>query len=122
MLKYGMAPYPPVAYPPVAPDVKPLPLATLILPDDAPSAAHVKISPLGQIIKGGPSGGSKKKKLAAVAAGTGPGTDAAAAPKKKKGMIGVGTGNGRKKKLAEEQQFALPVTAAPIQILPPMGQ
>ncbi|KAF8873938.1 hypothetical protein BD779DRAFT_1568335 [Infundibulicybe gibba] len=76
---------------------------TLSLSDDAPSLVQIKMGPLGQIIKGGPSGGSKKKaKAAAAAAAAGmPGAVDGATPKKKKGGTGVGTGNGRKKKLAD---------------------
>lgn len=96
-----------------------LPAPVLILPDDPPNPAQVKMGPLGQIVKGGPGGGPTKKKKAAPSAGVGGGgggglgTEIGVAPpakKKKTGMVGVGTGNGRKKKLMDaETQGQVPV-------------
>ncbi|KIM36888.1 hypothetical protein M413DRAFT_448819 [Hebeloma cylindrosporum] len=95
----------------------PPPPPDLVLPDDVPSPAQVKIGPLGQILKAGATtAGSKKKTKAgaeggaggvksgsvgmsgmAASAGAG-GGGGGVSPKKKKGNVGVGTGNGRKKK------------------------
>ncbi|KAG5635234.1 hypothetical protein H0H81_011966 [Sphagnurus paluster] len=110
---YGMPPYPPTngdtkapSPNPPAPAPAPAPPAPpLVLPDDAPPPAQVKMGPLGQILKGGPAGGTSKKKKAAAAAGAsvgvGVGADGVVPKKKKTGMVGVGTGNGRKKKVEE---------------------
>lgn len=103
---YGASPYANQAQA-MAVDVKP-PLLLLTLPDDHPNPMQVKMGPLGQILKGGPSGGLPKKKAKLLGAG-GPGMEGLvnglpgepAPPKKKKGATGVGTGNGRKKKLAD---------------------
>jgi transcriptional activator SPT7 len=90
------------------------PAAVLILPDDPPNPIQVKMGPLGQILKGGPAGGSMKKKKALPGAGDGAGGGgggdngteggiSSPAKKKKTGMVGVGTGNGRKKKLLDAE-------------------
>lgn len=104
-----------VPYPPIVPEVKP----DAILPDDHPNPIQIKMGPLGQILKGGASGGGSKKKK-----GAGAGTDLAVGSKKKKGVTGVGTGNGRKKKLPDGLTLALPgpVLAAPVmaQVSPPV--
>jgi len=89
-----------------------LKLPLVVIPDDLPNPIQMKMGPLGQIVKGGPLGGGKKKAKAAVGLkdeggggefGAGV-TAEVAPPKKKKGATGVGTGNGRKKKLADAQQ------------------
>jgi len=88
---------PPSAIPTVRPD--------LVLPDDIPNPAQVRISPIGQIIKTGASAAKKKASTKTVSTGglvgtPGSGTPSGegAAAKKKKGNTGVGSGNGRKKK------------------------
>lgn len=81
----------------------------LLLPDDIPNPAQLKISPIGQISKSGAAAAAAKKKSTAVktvvesvagTAGTPPttGPDGGAAKKKKATATGVGSGNGRKKK------------------------
>ncbi|KAG7445603.1 uncharacterized protein BT62DRAFT_932747 [Guyanagaster necrorhizus] len=98
------------------------------IPDEAPTAAQMKIGPLGQIIKTGGGTAAKKKKPAGSAAlsgntattvvgaaGSTPGGEAAAL--KKKGATGVGTGNGRKKKLLEAAQVQ---AQAQVQMFPGM--
>lgn len=82
----------------------------LVLPDDIPSPAQLRISPIGQIIKTGASAAAAKKKAlnktASIEGGlvSTPGSGApiarleGAATKKKKGGGSVGSGNGRKKK------------------------
>lgn len=86
---------PPSAIPIVRPD--------LVLPDDIPNPARLKISPIGQIIKTGASAAKKKASTKTVSTEGGlvgtPGSGLeGAATKKKKGNAGVGSGNGRKKK------------------------
>jgi len=111
----------------------------LVLPDDTPNLAQTKMGPLGQIVKSNPATGTKKKKGAAPgvgvggpAGGGGMGTEVASTPRKKKAttMNGVGSGNGRKKKAMEGggevagPPAALPrvITAAPMQMVPSLGQ
>lgn len=111
----------------------------LVLPDDPPNPAQTKMGPLGQIVKSNPAAGAKKKKGAAPGAGVGGpaggagmGAEAPSTPKKKKatGMIGVGSGNGRKKKAMDGGgEMAVPptalprvITAAPMQMVPSLGQ
>lgn len=115
---YGMPPYPPAEpeNPPAPPP------ATLVLSDDPPNPMQVKMGPIGQIIKGGPTGSASKKKKATVAGVMGA-EAGLSTPKKKKGMVGVGTGNGRKKKTEEDPQpqppTAIPYPVGGPYVLPP---
>ncbi|KZT01472.1 uncharacterized protein LAESUDRAFT_478191 [Laetiporus sulphureus 93-53] len=52
----------PTAIPPSIPPSAEGEVMPLVLPDDAPSASHTKIGPLGQIMKGAPSAAAAKKK------------------------------------------------------------
>ncbi|KAF8999060.1 hypothetical protein BDQ17DRAFT_1427970 [Cyathus striatus] len=80
----------------------------LVLQDDLPSAAQVKMGPLGQILKPAPTTGTAKKKSGGGGGGAGSSTPAASgsggsgeqSPKKKKGGGGT-NGNGRKKRSEE---------------------
>ncbi|RDB25280.1 hypothetical protein Hypma_007354 [Hypsizygus marmoreus] len=123
---YGTTPHPQSHPQPQAPSTN------LVLQDDAPNPAQVKMGPLGQIIKGGVAGGGSKKKKGANNAsgggggggGGGAGVDGIPPNKKKKtGMVGVGTGNGRKKKGGGEEGggggagMLPPIAAAPVRIL-----
>ncbi|KAG6899849.1 hypothetical protein C0993_006272 [Termitomyces sp. T159_Od127] len=130
---YGQTPYPPanptpepLVPPPVPTSIPPsVPPEKLVLPDDPPNSVNAKMGPLGQIVRGGPSGAASKKKKAGGAGSGGMGTEVGTpTPKKKKtGMVGVGTGNGRKKK-GEESVTPAPVPGAsvPMQFQGPQSQ
>ncbi|KAJ7104234.1 SAGA complex protein [Mycena belliarum] len=122
----GPPPVLPMAPPPLPP-MAPALLPHLELPDDAPSALHAKMGPLGQILLAKP--GAKKKTAGTGTGGGGAGGAAAPAKarpvdgagggggeskKKKKGATGVGTGNGRKKGKGDGALMPPPPVPAPI--------
>ncbi len=107
----------------------------LVLPDDPPNPAQVRIGPLGQIMRPSTTSGSGKKKVktatttpgpgqagqggggsSAAPIGAGPDTPASAdnSPKKKKGVTGFGTGNGRKKKTESQSDVAQSPVPPPV--------
>lgn len=79
----------------------------LVLPDDVPNPAQLKISPIGQIVKSGATAAAKKKSAAKTVEGSIGGTVSTPMPtglnnsvaaKKMKAATGIVSGSGRKKK------------------------
>jgi transcriptional activator SPT7 len=93
---------------PAPPAIAATPSPLAILPDDPAEPSHIKMGPLGQIVKGSSATGGSKKKLKRKDVGDGetgtrvvgaPGTGEP--PAKKKKVAGNGLGGKKKVKMAE---------------------